>query len=36
MANKTTTKIIDFVPEFGLNGDFKKVSEYDLYWIDAK
>lgn len=36
MANKTTTKIIDFVPEFGLNGDFKKVSEYDFIAYNSK
>lgn len=36
MATKTTTKIIDFVPEFGLNGDFKKVSEYDFMAYNAK
>ena len=29
-------KTVDFVPEFGLNGDYKKVTEYDLITINAK
>ena len=36
MSNKKTTKIRDYVPEFGLNGDFKKVSEYDFIAYNSK
>lgn len=31
MSNKTaTTKVVDFIPEFGISGDFKKITEYDF------
>ncbi len=38
MDNENAAKIktVDFVPEFGLNGDYKKVSEYDIISINAK
>lgn len=36
MATNTKTKIVDIVPEFGLNGDYKKITEYDFVALNAK
>ena len=36
MANDTKTKIVDIVPEFGLNGDYKKITEYEFIALNAK
>lgn len=36
MGNKTaTTKTVDFIPEYGISGDFKKVTEYDFLKYNA-
>lgn len=36
MATNNKTKIIDIVPEFGLDGDYKKITEYDFIALNAK
>ena len=36
MADSTTIKTVDIVPEFGIDGDFKKISEYDFAAFNAK
>ncbi len=36
MASNKKTKVVDIVPEFGLNGDYKKITEYDFIALNAK
>jgi hypothetical protein len=36
MATNTKTKVVDIIPEFGLNGDYKKITEYDFVALNAK
>lgn len=35
-SSDTTIKTVDIVPEFGISGDFKKISEYDFAAFNAK
>lgn len=32
----TKTKTVDFAPEYGLDGDFKKISEYDFFRFNSR
>lgn len=36
MASDNKTKIVDIVPEFGLDGDYKKITEYDFIAYNSK
>src|SRR5574344_252954 len=31
-----TTKTVDFAPEYGLDGDFKKITEYDFFRFNSR
>lgn len=32
----TTTKTVDFAPEYGISGDYRKITEYDFAAINAR